>query len=319
MKRLTAIIVGGTGQFGIITSNILLKKNYEVIITTRSAKKIRTLKKSKNLSICKLNIYNTLEISKLMKKYKPDLVFYYAGQSSPAKSFYLKEQTYKSNYLGCKNFLDIIKKDKIDCKFINATSCEIYGKLNHKINVDSPKKPLSSYGLSKLKSLEITKKFRLKYGVKSYNAIIFNTESIFRDKNFLIPKICLAAINAKKNKKKTKFGNLEISREWNWGPEQVLYLLKFIDKDPQDFILSNGKAYSAIHMLKFAFEYFKLDYKKYIISNDKFFIRKKNVLKKRSNWEYCLKKNNIKRKNIIYGKKLIIKMIQYYQTKQFSL
>mgnify|MGYP000436269046 CR=1 FL=1 len=48
MKKLTAIIVGGTGQFGIITSNILLKKNYEVIITTRSAKKIRTLKKSKN-------------------------------------------------------------------------------------------------------------------------------------------------------------------------------------------------------------------------------------------------------------------------------
>ena len=319
MKKLVAIIVGGTGQFGIITSNILLKKNYEVIITSRSAKKIYTFKKNKNLSICKLNIYNTLEISKLMKKYKPDLVFYYAGQSSPAKSFFLKEQTYKSNYLGCKNFLDIIKKDKIDCKFINATSCEIYGHLNHKINVNSSKKPLSPYGLSKLKSFEITKKFRLKYDVKSYNAIIFNTESTFRDKNFLIPKICLAAISAKQKNKKTKFGNLEVSREWNWGPEQVLYLLKFIDKDPQDFILSNGKAYSAIHMLKFAFEYFKLDYKKYIVSNEKIFMRQKDILKKRSNWEYCLKRNNIKRKNIIYGKKLIIKLIQYYQTKHFNL
>ena len=316
MKKLVAIIVGGTGQFGIITSNILLKKNYTVIITSRSAKKkIYTLKKNKNLSICKLNIYNTIEISKLMKKYKPNLVFYYAGQSSPSKSFYLKDETYTSNYLGCKNFLDIIKKDKIDCKFINATSCEIYGNLKHKINVDSLKKPLSPYGLSKLKSFEITKKFRLKYDIKSYNAIIFNTESIFRDKNFLIPKICLAAINAKKNNQKTKFGNLGVSREWNWGPEQVLYLLKFLDKNPQDFILSNGKVYSATHMLKFAFEYFKLDYKKYIISNNKKFLRQKDILKNRSNWEHCLKKNNIKRKNIIYGKKLIIKLIQYYQKK----
>ena len=314
MKKLVAIIVGGTGQLGIITSNILLKKNYKVVITSRSSTKIHAFK-NKNVTKYKLNIYNTFEISKLISEYKPALVFYYAGQSSPARSFYLKKQTYRSNYQGCKNFLDIIKRDKIDCKFINATSCEIYGNLNHKISVNSPKEPLSPYGLAKLKSFEITKKYRLKYAIKSYNAIIFNTESVFRKKNFLIPKICLAAINAKKKNQKTKFGNLEVSREWNWGPEQVLYLLKFINKSPQDFILSNGKMYSAIHMLRFAFEHFKLDYRKYIISNNKNFLRQKDVLQKSSNWKYCLKKNNIKRKNIIYGKKLIIKLIQYYQKK----
>jgi len=39
VKNLVAIIVGGTGQFGIITSEFLLKRNYKVIITTRSVSK----------------------------------------------------------------------------------------------------------------------------------------------------------------------------------------------------------------------------------------------------------------------------------------
>ena len=39
MKNLVAIIVGGTGQFGITTIKFLLKKNYKVIVTTRSINK----------------------------------------------------------------------------------------------------------------------------------------------------------------------------------------------------------------------------------------------------------------------------------------
>ena len=109
--------------------------------------------------------------------------------------------------------------------------------------------------------------------------VIFNTESYYRDKNYLIPKICMAAINAKKYNKKTTFGNLKISREWNWASEQMFYLLKFIKKDPQDFILSNGKSYSALKMIEFAFKYFKLDYKNFIQSNKKF-ERKRDFVKR---------------------------------------
>ena len=147
--------------------------------------------------------------------------------------------------------------------------------------------------------------------MKTYNAIIFNTESFFRKKEYLIPKICFAAILAKNKNKKTNFGNLNISREWNWCDEQSLILLKFLKKKPQDFILSNGKNFSAIQMIRFAFNYFKLDYKKYIIK-DKRFIRKKDVTNKLSNYKACLKRNNITRRDTIYGKKLVIKIIKYY-------
>ena len=61
--------------------------------------------------------------------------------------------------------------------------------------------------------------------------------------------------------------------------EQVLYLIKFIKKDPQDFILSNGRSYSAFKMAEFAFKYFNLDYKKFIQFNKKF-VRKRDFLEK---------------------------------------
>jgi len=318
VKNLVAIIVGDTGQFNIIKSEFLLNKNYILIITTRSInKKKKLFKKHNNLKLYKIDIYNKIKINKLLYKYKPSLVFYFAGQSSPAKSFLYKKETYKSNVLGCKNFLDVILKNNYNCKFVNASSCEMYGKINNKIKVSSIKKPINPYGLSKLKSFEITKKYRETHNIKAYNAIIFNTESFFREKSYLIPKICLAAIYAKKYNLKTEFGNLKISREWNWCPEQVKYLLEFIKKKPQDFILSNGKNYSALQMLRFAFKYFNLNYKNYILINKKKFFRKKDMLQKKSDWKSCLIKNKINRKVLIYGNQLTTKLIEHYLKKNY--
>ena len=63
MKKLVAIIVGGTGQFGIITSNLLLKKNYKVVVTTRNIKKKNYLIKIK-ISMWSNLIFITKKVSK---------------------------------------------------------------------------------------------------------------------------------------------------------------------------------------------------------------------------------------------------------------
>ena len=311
MKKSIAIIVGGTGQFGVLLAKKLLKKKFKVIITTRSITRAKKKIGIKKLNFKKLNILNKNKINILLKKNKPNIIFYVAGQSSPSKSFKEKRETYLSNYIGCKNFLEIIKKYKIDTKFINFSSCEIYGNYYKKISVETIKKPIRPYGIAKLKAHNETKNYRKRFNLKSYNAIIFNTESLYRPKHYLIPKICLAAIEAKKRNKKTEFGNLKIAREWNWCEDQCKYLLKFIKKKPQDFILSNGKFFYASQMLKFAFEYFKLDYKKFIVI-DKKFIRKADSKIKKSNFLICLRRNKIKRIDKIYGKKLIHKIIHHY-------
>lgn len=313
MKRKISIIVGGSGQFGICLSKILLKKGHKVILTSRDVR--RAKKKinyeNKGLKILKLNVLKISKIISLVKKNNPFQIFYFAGQSSPSLSFKKKVETYNSNYIGCMNFLNTIHNEKLNCKFINASSSEIFAETKKKINVNSKKKPISPYGKSKLLSFNKTKEFRIKKNIKAYNAIIFNTESVYRDRNYLIPKVCIAAIRAFKKNKKTNFGNINVSREWNWCDEQVKYLIKFIDKKPQDFILSNGKSYTVKMMLKYAFKYFNLNYKNFIIP-DKNLFRKKDFNVKKSNYLACAKRNKIDRKSKIYGKKIIYSIIRYY-------
>ena len=313
MKNKISIIVGGSGQLGISLSKLLLNKNQNVVITTRniisSKKKIPF--KHKRLRLFKLDVLKKKQISFLLKKFNPDYIFYFAGQSSPNLSFNKKETTHLSNVIGCKNFLEILQNHNFKTKFINASSSEIFAETSKKITIKSKKKPISPYGKAKLDSFNITKFYREKKNLKTYNAIIFNTESFYRKREYLMPKICIAAINAKKYQKKTFFGNLDIIREWNWSDEQIVYLMKFINKKPQDFILSNGYSYSAKKMISFAFEYFDLNYKKYVLT-DKKFIRKKDFIFKKSNFLVCLDRNNIRRTSKIYGKKLIHSLIRYY-------
>ena len=303
-----SLIIGGTGQFGITLKNQLNKKNKRVIITSRFKKSII---KKKQFEIVVLDILNKEKISKIIKKYKPQNIFYFAGQSSPSISFIKKNETLRSNYTGCKNVLESIYKIDKNISFFYAASSEIYGKINGKISLKSKRYPVNPYGISKLKGLNITKLYREKYELKAYNAIIFNTESILRDKSFFIPKICIAAINAYKYDLKTAFGNLDIKREWNWCDDQCELLIKFLNKKPQDFIISNGKCLSAKKMLKFAFDYFNLDYKKYIFS-DKKFLRPVDVKIKTSKYKESLIKNKIIKKNFTYGKKMINLMIKNY-------
>ena len=313
MKNKISIIVGGSGQFGITLAQILLKKKHYVVITTRNLQKTKKKIqiKNKKLKIVKLDILKHNEIINIFKKYKPNYIFYFAGLSSPGMSFKRPKETYLSNYTGCKNFLEIIKLKKINCKFLNASSCEIFAKTHKKLNINSKKGPISPYGKSKLLSFNLSKDFRNNHKLKTYNAIIFNTESIYREKYFLIPKMCLAAISAYKNNNKTYFGNLNISREWNWCDEQVKYMLRFLSKKPQDFMLSNQKTFSAKEMLAYAFNFFDLDYKKFVFTKKKY-IRPNDFNIKKSNSKNNFEKNNISYKYKIYGRKIIYKLIKYY-------
>jgi GDPmannose 4,6-dehydratase len=70
-------------------------------------------------------------------------------------------------------------------------------------------------------------------------------------------------------------------------------------------------------MLEFAFKYFNLDYRNYILINKKNFLRKRDMLQKKSDWKSCLIKNKINRKVLIYGNQLTTKLIEHYLKKNY--
>jgi len=309
------LIVGGSGQFGYYFCKIFLKKKFDIYVSTRNIKntklkKVREL--SKKISIFKLDVLNPDQVRRSLFLIQPDYILYLAGQSSPAKSFTLKKETISSNFTGCKNFLKLIKKFNFKTKFFYASSSEIFGNVNCKVNLNTLKKPVSPYGVSKLKAFNLVKKYREKFYLPFYNGVIFNTESPLRPKNFLIPKICLSAIKAKKSKKNIffKFGNINVKRDWGWCEEYVLIIWKMLQKKPKDFMVATGKTYSVKFLLNIAFSYFNLNWRNYVIV-DKSFFREKEINYVAAN-VYWLKKD-FKFLPKYEGIDIIKKLISFYK------
>ena len=136
-KRINLIV--GSGVLGAYLSAELLRKKEKVVVTTRSLKKIHTnynyLKIQKKIKFEKLNINKKKQISKIISKYNPKKIFYFAGQSSITKSIKYKKETFSSHYNGTKNFLEILKKEKSNTKFFKASSGYIFAPKNGLINL----------------------------------------------------------------------------------------------------------------------------------------------------------------------------------------
>tara|TARA_B110000977_G_scaffold197777_1_gene281151 strand:- start:162 stop:1109 length:948 start_codon:yes stop_codon:yes gene_type:complete len=308
------LIIGGTGQLGFYLAKLLIKKKINVYISTRNPK-YKKLDKFKNefsskINIIKLNIYNKKNIAYHLKKINPNYIFYFAGQSSVYKSFYTGKETLKSNYTGCKNILDTMVRVKIKSKFFNATSTEMFGNKKSQLKISTRKDPVSPYGTAKLMSFNLVKNYREKFKLKLYNGIISNCESYLRPKNFILPKICLAALEAKKKIKEKKvcqfeFGNINIKRDWGWAEEYVKLIWYKMQKKEYDFFVATGKSFILKELIELAFSKLNLKWHSHIIINKKFF-RKREIKTVKIN----------QNKNVPFvktdGRNVVYKLLKYY-------
>ena len=92
----------------------------------------------------------------------------------------------------------------------------------------------------------MTKNFRENHNIYAVSGILFNHESPLRGEEFVTRKIVKALINISKKKQQIlKVGNLDAKRDWGFAKEYVQVMWKMMQyKEPQDFVISSGKAYS---------------------------------------------------------------------------
>ena len=305
-KKINLII--GSGVLGAYLSSELLKKKEKIIVTTRSIKKklknYQFLKIQNKVKFEELNVNNKAEIKTILKKYKPNKIFYFAGQSSLTKSYKYEKETFNSHYNGTKNFLDIIKKENLKLKFFKANSGYIFSPkkgcidLNSKFSLDK-----NPYTVAQQKTFKLIKKYR-KFKLNLSNLVFMQVESPLRPKDFFIKKVCLGA----KNKKKIIVGNINTYRDYSWVTEVVKGIVLTSELKSKDFIISAGQKLSGKEILSIAYKLNKLDYKKYFTINDKFLRKNENKVLVGSNKNSLYLKKNYEFKFKIFRKKLITEM-----------
>ena len=305
-KKINLII--GSGVLGAYLSQALLKKGEKVIVTTRLLKKkienYQYLKIQKKIKFEELNVNNKNEIRKIIVKYKPYKIFYFNGQSSLTKSYKYKKETFVSHYNGTKNFLEIIKDENLKLKFFKANSGYIFspkkGYIDLNCKFSSNKNP---YILAQQKTFKLIKKFR-KFNLNLSNLVFMQIESPLRPKDFFIKKVCLGA----KNKKKIIVGNINTYRDYSWITEVVKAIILTSKLNSKDFMISAGKKYSGTEILNESYKNNKLDYRKYISVNRKYFRENENKILVGSSRNSLYLKKNFNFKFKIFGNKLINKM-----------
>jgi len=263
MKK--ALITGITGQDGSYLAELLLEKGYEVHGIIRKASTFNTSRIDHIISQPKRypnfdwhwgDISDSSMINYILRIVKPDEIYHLAAQTHVRVSFDLPEYTGNISGLGTVRLLEGIRENGMDVKFYQASSSEMFGKVQEIPQKETtPFYPRSPYAAAKVYAYWITVNFREAYNIFACNGILFNHESPRRGETFVTRKISRAVARIKLGlQEKIFLGNLNAKRDWGYAPEYVEALFLMLQNDrPNDFVCATGEPNSVRDFCEEAF------------------------------------------------------------------
>jgi GDPmannose 4,6-dehydratase len=277
-----ALITGVTGQDGSYLAEFLLNKGYEVHGVIRRASTVNTrridhLCDDPHATGAKFfmhygELVDASRMSGLLLQIEPDEVYHLAAQSHVRVSFDEPEYTSDTTGLGTIRLLEAIRQIGLNCRFYQASSCEMFGSSPPPQNEETPFQPRSPYGTSKLFAYWSARNYREAYGLFIVNGILFNHESPRRGATFVTRKItqAVARIHAGIDEH-LWMGTIDPVRDWGYAPEYVEAMWRMLQTDsPDDFVLATGEGNPVREFLTLAFDEVGLDWEKYVRFDERY-------------------------------------------------
>ena len=274
MKR--ALITGINGMDGSHLADFLLEKGYNVFgMERRSSSKNRTntLHLEDKITFLNGDLTDQNSLLRCLKESNPDEVYNLASQSFVGESWNTPEQTGDVTGLGALRVLEALREYGQSIKYYQASTSEMFGKMEKFANEDTPFYPRSPYGVAKLYAHWITVNYRESYDMFNCSGILFNHESERRGIEFVTRKITdgVAKIHLGLQDK-IILGNLDTKRDWGYSPDYVESMWMMLQQDkPQDYVIATGKVHSLEEFLDMAFQHIGIiDWKKYVGQDERY-------------------------------------------------
>jgi GDPmannose 4,6-dehydratase len=272
-----AFITGITGQDGSYLAEILLEKDYEVYGMVRRSS---TFNRSRidhlygRLELVYGDLGDGSSLNQLMRTIRPDEVYNLGAQSHVRVSFDIPEYTADVVALGTLRLLDAIREGDLRCRFYQASSSEMFGKVHEVPQTEETEfHPRSPYAVGKLFAHWITRNYREAYGMYAVNGILFNHESPRRAESFVTRKITVAIGGILRGEQtELRLGNLEAKRDWGYALDYMEGAWRMLQQDePDDYVLATGETHSVQEFLEAAFTYAGLDWRDYVKIDPRYF------------------------------------------------
>ncbi len=276
MATKTAFITGISGQDGAYLAALLIRNGYSVVGLVRSQgstelRGLEYLGVRKQVLIEECDLLDISQIIKLLFQYQPTEIYNLAAQSSVSMSFKQPIGTFRFNTMSVYNLLEAIKLADKKIKFYQASSSEMYGKVNDlPITENSVLHPVSPYAISKAAAHWSCIHYRESYDMFVCCGILFNHESYLRNHNFFMKKIITDSIRISQGQLPALLvGNIDIGRDFGYAPLYVegMYMMMQADK-ADDFILCSGTSVQLRQLIEYVFEKLGIDKSRYSISRD---------------------------------------------------
>ncbi len=263
----SAIITGISGQDGAYLSRLLISKGYRVIGLIRSQSgsnldRLKYLGILDKVELMECDLRDLSQVLHIISAIRPDEIYNLAAQSSVSLSFQQPIGTMEFNINSVINLLEAIRLVNTSIRFYQASSSEMFGKVNQlPITEESHVHPLSPYAISKVTGHYICINYRESYNLYTSSGILFNHESYLRGENFFIKKLIRGALDIKNGAKDfLEFGNLDIRRDFGWSEKYVEAMWMLLQQDkPDDYVISSGRSVSLKDIVYYVFDKLQLD------------------------------------------------------------
>ncbi|MBK9389768.1 MAG: GDP-mannose 4,6-dehydratase [Bacteroidetes bacterium] len=256
MKNI-ALISGITGQDGSYLTELLLEKGYEVHGIIRRSSSFNTFRidhiynnpdyLNKKFFLHYGDLTDSSNLNRMVERVQPTEIYNLGAQSHVQVSFEVPEYTAEVDGVGTLRFLDAIKEVGIKTRFYQASTSELYGKVQEIPQTErTPFYPRSPYAAAKLYAYWVVVNYREAYNVFASNGILFNHESERRGKTFVTRKITVAASKIVLGIQDVLYlGNLDSKRDWGYAPEYVDGMWRILQADePDDYVLATNETHS---------------------------------------------------------------------------
>jgi GDPmannose 4,6-dehydratase len=280
MKR--ALITGITGQDGSYLAELLLEKGYAVHGIIRRSSSFNTsridhLYKDPHETDNRFHLHygditDGVGISNILREIEPHEIYNLAAQSHVKVSFEMPDFTAQVDAVGTIRLLEAIRASKIDTRFYQASTSELYGSTPPPQSETSPFAPQSPYAAAKLYSYWVVRNYRDAYGLHATNGILFNHESPRRGETFVTRKITMAAARIKLGlQDKLYLGNLEAVRDWGYAKEYVESMWLMLQQDSSDdYVVGTGVGATVRDFCEASFNALGLDYRDHVETEDRY-------------------------------------------------
>ena len=198
-----------------------------------------------------VSLINAMEVS------QADEVYNLAAQSFVATSWEQPLATAQIDAVGVTNMLEAIRKVKPSAKFYQASTSEMFGKVQEVPQKETtPLYPRSPYGVAKLYGHWITKNYRESYGMFTCSGILFNHESERRGLEFVTRKITNAVARIKLGVQDClELGNMDAKRDWGHSQDYVRAMWLMLQQDkPDDYVVASNETHPVREFVQKAFK-----------------------------------------------------------------